>query len=126
MLTAELKGMGKLRARFKVFGAGLSYSSTALPKEIAEDIAKVARELVAKDTGRTSLNVRVRARKGGAVVVVTRGGERDEVPAYLEFGTHKMAARPFLKPAADLAVSARGLNAAVRRTGGLLEPTRRI
>ena len=126
MLTAELKGMGKLRARFKVFGAGLQYSAKALPREVAEDIAEVARELVAKDTGRTSMNVRVRARRGGAVVVVTRGGERDEVPAYLEFGTHKMAARPFLKPAADLAVSARGLNAAVRRTGGLLEPTRRL
>ncbi len=126
MLTAELKGMGALRARFKVFGAGLSYSATALPKEVAENIAEVAREIVARDTGRTSMNVRVRARRGGAVVVVTRGGERDEVPAYLEFGTHKMAARPFLKPAADLAVSARGLKSAVRRTGGLLEPTRRI
>lgn len=126
MLTAELKGMGKLRARFKVFGAGLQYSATALPREVAEDIAEVARELVAKDTGRTSMNVRVRARRGGAVVVVTRGGVRDEVPAYLEFGTHKMAARPFLKPAADLVVNAAGLKRAIRATGGLLEPTRRL
>jgi hypothetical protein len=126
MLTAKLEGVGKLRARFKIFGAGLSYSSTALPKEIAENIAEIARELVAVDTGRTSMNVRVRARRGSAVVVVTRGGERDEVPTYLEFGTHKMAARPFLKPAADMAMSAAGLNAAVRSTGGLLEPKRRL
>jgi hypothetical protein len=126
MLTAKLEGMGKLRARFKVFGAGLQYSATALPKEVAENIAEVAREIVAVDTGRTSMNVRVRSARGGAVVVVTRGGERDEVPAYLEFGTHKMAARPFLKPAADLVVNAAGLRRAVRSTGGLLAPTRRI
>jgi hypothetical protein len=126
MLTAELKGMGKLRARFKVFGAGLQYSATALPKEVAEEIAKIAREIVAVDTGRTSQNVRVRASRGRAVVVVTRGGERDEVPAYLEFGTHKMAARPFLKPAGDMATSSAGMHGAVRRVGGLLEPTRRL
>jgi HK97 gp10 family phage protein len=126
MLTAELKGVGKLKAKFKVFGAGIQMSATALPKEIAENIAEVARELVAVDTGRTSMNVRVRASRGGAVVVVTRGGQRDEVPAYLEFGTHKMAARPFLKPAADLVVTAAGLKRAVRSTGGLIAPTRRL
>lgn len=126
MLTAELKGMGRLRARFKVFGAGIQYSAGALPREIAEDIAEIARELVAVDTGRTSQNVRVRGSRGRAVVSVTRGGQRDEVPAYLEFGTHKMAARPFLRPAGQMATSAAGLTKAVRQVGGLLEPTRRL
>ena len=123
-LSIDVKGMGKLKARFKVFGAGLAFSATQLPVEVAEDIAEVARELVAKDTGRTSQNVRVRRGRGMATVVVTRGGERDEVPAYLEFGTHKMAARPFLKPAGQMATSAHGLTTATRRIGGLLEPKR--
>ena len=125
-MSVDVKGGDKLKARFKVWRAGLTYSGEAIPKEVAEDAAEIARELVAQDTGRTSQNVRVRGRRGGAEVVVTRGGVRDEVPAYLEFGTYKMAARPFLAPAGRMATSAAGLRRASRKVGGLLEPMRNI
>jgi hypothetical protein len=123
-MSIDVKGGAKLKARFRGWAAGLTYAGTNIPKEIAEDIADVARELVAKDTGRTSQNIRVRSRRKGAEVVVTRGGVRDVTPIMLELGTHKMAARPFLRPAGQMATSAAGLKRASRKVGGLIEPTR--
>jgi hypothetical protein len=125
-LSVDVKGGDKLKARFKVWKAGLTYAGENIPRQIAEDAADIARGLVAVDTSKTQQNIRVRGRRKGAEVVVTRGGQRDEVPAYLEFGTYKMAARPFLAPAGRMATSAAGLKRASRKVGGLIEPMRGI
>ena len=124
MLDVELEGVRKLQARFKVAGAGMAMKMGDVCYQVAQDIAETARALVAVDTGRTQKNIKARKGKFEAEVVATRGGERDEVPAYLELGTHKMAARPFLKPAGEMAMAAGGVYKSVREVGGLLTSTR--
>jgi len=127
-LTVELEGLAALKARFKVFKAGIVVAGLqALPRAVAEDIAEVAKDFAPFDPdngGEPHVrdNINVRSIKAGAEVFVNRGGVRDEVPAYLEFGTYRMAARPFLKSAGRMVFEAGGVKKASRRVGGLLSP----
>lgn len=127
-LTVTLEGMAALRARFKIFKAGIAVTGTqALPYAICEDIAEAAEDLAPFDPTNTTEphvrdNINVRSIPGGAEVYVNRGGVRDEVPAYLELGTYKMAARPFLKPAGRMVFESGGIRRASRGVGGLLSP----
>lgn len=122
-LEMELSGTERLKARFRKYEAGLSLTMNEISYEVAQDIAEVARVLVAVDTGLTKKNIKAERGVGFSKVSVTRGGERDAVPAYLELGTHKMAARPFLKPAGEMAMAAGSTRKALREVGGLLKST---
>lgn len=122
-LEMELSGVEKLKARFRKIEAGLELTMNEVTYEVAQDIAEAARVLVAVDTGKTKQNIKAERGRGFSKVSVTRGGERDVVPAYLELGTHKMAARPFLKPAGEMAMSAGSTRKALREVGGLLKRT---
>lgn len=113
----------QVRGRIKQRAAGLALTSVMLTNALGEEIAEVARTLVAKDEWKTHDSIRVEQRGTDTYVVVDRGGERDEVPIYLEIGTHKMAARPFLKPASDLVMASGGLLRAHASVGGLLGHT---
>lgn len=127
-LDIKLEGVAALKAKFKVLKAGIAVSGMqALPMAIADDIAEAARDLAPFDPDNTTEphvrdSIHVRPIPGGAEVFVNRGGVRDEVPAYLELGTYKMAARPFLSPAGRLVFEAGGIKAATRRVGGLMSP----
>ena len=126
-ITVQLEGMAAFKARFKKLKAGVTMAGPALAREFAEDIAETARDLAPFDPDNTTEphvrdNVHVRSKGMGAEVYVNRGGVRDEVPAYLEFGTYKMAARPFLAPAGRMVVETHGAKRASRRIGGLLSP----
>ena len=98
-ISIELDGLPQFLVRFKQYKAGV---------------------LMAEPHVRDSIHVRKAG--DGAEVYVNRGGVRDEVPAYLEFGTYKMAARPFLKPAGRAVIEAYGVKKAARQMGGLLKP----
>ena len=119
---------GKFTARIKQRAAGLSWASDKIAEGVAKNVAIVAKDLVAKDERKVEASIRVEHRETGPVytVVADRGGERDEVAVYLEIGTYKIAARPYMKPALDLVLSAGGLQAEVVKAGGLLPPTRGI
>ena len=126
-ISVSLEGLDKFRAKFKTYYAGVTMAGPSLAREFAEDIAETARDLAPFDPENTTEphvrdSIHVRSAGTGAEVFVNRGGVRDEVPAYLEFGTFQMAARPFLAPAARMVVEAHGANAAARRIGGLLSP----
>lgn len=123
-ISIEVQGLERLLGRFKQAQAGLAVQAARLEEVIADEVAEVARDLVATDTTKTQKSIRTE-RRTHMVVVVDRGGERPEVPIYLEIGTYKMAARPFLKPAADLVLASRGLQRGITRIGGLLPPTAR-
>lgn len=122
-LSFELKGLGRLHANFRKYSAGLIASKMGISGSVANDIAEAAQALVAEDTGRTKANITVRRTKDGAEVVATRGGQRDVVPAVLELGSYRMAARPFMVPAMKLVLQAQGVKRAARNIGGLLSPT---
>lgn len=121
-LSIDVQGMDRLQAGFRQRIAGLEGQMSKVTYRIAQEIAEVARDIVAFDTGKTQANIVAKRGKGESLVSATRGGERDEVPAYLELGTHKMAARPFMKPAAEMAIAAGATQDAVRQVGGLLNP----
>lgn len=126
-ISIELDGLARLAAKFKQVGAGVTIAGSAISMAVADDIADVAKDLAPFDPDNTTEphvrdSIRTRRAGTGAEVFVNRGGVRDEVPAYLEFGTYKMAARPFLKPAARLVMEAYGVKKAARQVGGLLKP----
>lgn len=100
--------------------AGLEIQGKALEKGIAEEIATVAKEFVAVDTGKTKRNIRAEQRGGDWVVVSDRGGDRPEVAVILEFGSVHQAAQPYMVPAADVVLARGGIDNVVRGVGGLL------
>lgn len=122
-LDMELRGADSMKANFKKYEQNLVVAGQRISQSVAEDIAVVARDLVAKDEGKVAANIRSgRDGSHGAKVVATRGGQRDIVPALLELGTYKMAPRPFMKPAGEMAMAAGAVYKAVREVGGLLRP----
>ena len=115
------EGMPEMRANFKQYGENLTVVGSAICKAVADDIVIVARDLVAVDEGRVKANIKAESRGPlGARVVATRGGIRDVVPLLLELGTYKMAPRPFMGAAKDMAMAAGSLRKALREVGGLV------
>lgn len=64
-------------------------------EQLAEITGDIARSIVAVDTGATKRSIEVQGNEVSA----------GEAAIYLEFGTVKMDAQPFLRPAARLAKS---------------------
>lgn len=100
--------------------AGLEIRGEMLEKDIAEEIATVAKTFVAVDTGKTKEHIRAEQRQGEWAVVSDRGGDRPEVAVILEYGSVHQAAQPYMVPAADVVLASRGLDNIVRGVGGLL------
>lgn len=123
LLSGGLIGTKRVRARLKMLAGpgGLQLTADNMLKAVAEAIVVIARDLVPKDTMQTHDSIRAE-REGHLswVVRVDRLGNHPLVPVFLEFGTINMAARPFLKPAADIALAAGGMRRILRTTGGLL------
>ena len=122
-VSIDLPNLGQLLGRFKQYGAGVEVQVQRMAEVIADDIVVTAKDLVAIDTEKTKDSIRRERRGRDVFVVVDRLGDRPEVPIYLEIGTYKMAARPFLKPSADLVLASGGLMRASTQVGGLLAPT---
>jgi HK97 gp10 family phage protein len=86
-------------------------------EHVAEEAVDKARELVAKRTGKLASTIGrgplVVSRKGAFVEV--RAGDGTRYAIYQEFGTSKMAAHPYFRPALALAAGgARGAGYAAR------------
>ncbi len=127
MLSGGLIGQKKARARLKLLAGptGLQLSADQLLEGVANAIVLIAKALVPKDTMQTHDSIRAE-REGHLhwVVRVDRLGNHPLVPIFLEFGTMHMAARPFLRPAGDIALAGGGLRRILRSTGGLLVRSR--
>lgn len=121
--TVELANEVQFKARMRTYKAGVKMQAERMVAEVAREIAETARDLSPVDTGKTRDNIRPEKRDEW-VVVSDRGGERPEVPIYLETGTYKMAARPTLRPASDMVTANRGWQRAAKSVGGLLGPAR--
>jgi len=71
--------------------------------EIAESVASNARALAPSKTGALRRSIKAKKSKfknGGAIVTV--GGGEQYYASFIEFGTSKMAATPFLRPAIEM------------------------
>lgn len=128
-VTVEVMGLTKLKSNFLKYQKGVLIAGPVIAGKVAENIAEVAKDLAPFDPENTTEphvrdNINIRKKGMGAEVFVNRGGVRDDVPAYLEFGTYKMAPEPFLHPALNLVLTTFGVQRAARQVGGLLSPKR--
>lgn len=119
----ELPNADQVIGRINQDAAGLEYKTDRIIALLADEMVTVAKELVATDTHKTQDSIRKEKRSDGWYIVVDRFGDKPEVPIYLEIGTWKMAARPFLVPASNLVLSSGGLLRASKQVGGLLGQT---
>lgn len=123
-VTIELANEAYVLGRFKQYKAGLKGQVEGMQEEVGNRLRDAARDFVPKDTWKTHDSIRTERRGDLVVVVADRGGDRPEVPVYLELGTYKMAARPFFKPAADIVMTSEGLLSVSKEVGHLLGPMR--
>lgn len=100
--------------------AGLKIQGERLEEQVAEDIASLAKQFVAVDTGKTKENIRAEKRDGAWAVISDRGGDRPEVAVILEYGSVHQAAQPYLIPAAEVVLAAGDIDGSIRGIGGLL------
>ena len=89
----KLLGVANCLARLAAVRVAGIAAAEAAKNGVRGSVAETARGLVPVDTGETRDSI-VETEEG-----VTAGG----AALYLEFGTYKMASRPFLRPAADSA-----------------------
>ena len=120
MITAQLIGGKKLVAKLAAASAGVVRGGDAAAEMAAKYVAEYARDFVARDTGKTEMSIRVEGASFGYKVIADRLGDASAVPVFLEFGTARMDARPFMRPAIDLVVGTELVGAQIRTTGGLL------
>lgn len=71
-------------------------AETGAPKKTADSIAAAARDLCPVDTGALRASIQSSSVERGKEAEVSVSAE---YAAYVEFGTYKMAAQPFLVPA---------------------------
>ena len=76
--------------------ARVEAQSRSAPKKVADKVAATARKIAPVRTGNLRSSIGTQSIKAGksAEVVVTA-----DYAAYVEYGTYKMAARPYLAPA---------------------------
>jgi len=82
----------------------LVLQTTKSGRRYGDHIASAPGEPFASDSGRTVQSIRVNHTPGSKGATVSAGGEASR----MEFGTSKMAPRPFMRPAATL-VRQRGI-----------------
>jgi HK97 gp10 family phage protein len=84
-------GLPQLLARYAAAAALGEIAGQAAVTALSEDVAGTAKSIVSVETGETYDSIEVTPEG------VVAGG----AALYLEFGTYKMAAQPFMRPAAD-------------------------
>jgi len=105
--------MEKVRRNFNALTEGLDPLTLKVLKEVAEDVKEEAKELVPVDTGALRKSIRVIStakEKGKITRIGVRAGGYETNPKtghivnysiFVEFGTSRQAAQPYLIPAAN-------------------------
>lgn len=108
-MTIEIVGSTELAARLENLAARLGDLSQEALEELAERIVEDAKALCPVDTGSLKRSIRFERDPSGGVIVAAGGGgvvnprTRREVDyaAYVEFGSSRAPAQPFLQPALE-------------------------
>jgi len=108
-LSVEIAGSAELTARLENLASRIDEISDEALAELAERIVDDAKALCPVDTGSLKRSIRYERDPDGGVVIAAGGGgvvnprTRREVDyaAYVEFGTSRTPAQPFLQPALE-------------------------
>lgn len=120
MIIGSLTGKKSLYIHLRALQSGIFKGGNEAVELAAEQVAEYARDFVATDTFQLKESIRIERTSWGWQVVADRSGNAPEVAFFLEYGTARMAPRPFMQPAVDLVVSTSDIGAQIRVTGGLL------
>lgn len=96
-LKFDVKGLGKWNVWSESVIKEVEEEVKSLVKETSYKIERTAKQLAPVRTGHLVRNIKTRFNKGGLVGVVTSNAEYS---IYVEYGTRKMAAQPYMTPAA--------------------------
>lgn len=94
-------GEDRILARLRDIIDAMKSGSANGSRDAAEFIKDRAQELVPVDTGRLRDSIRVT--EVGPRTFTVGPGDEVEYAEYVEFGTSRMAAQPYMRPAAELA-----------------------
>jgi HK97 gp10 family phage protein len=108
-LSVEIAGSAELTARLENLASRIGELSGEALVELAEQIVDDAKALCPVDTGSLRRSIRYERDPEGGVIIAAGGGgvinprTRREVDyaAYVEFGTGRSPAQPFLQPALE-------------------------
>jgi HK97 gp10 family phage protein len=108
-LSVEIVGSAELTARLENLASRIGELSDEVLVELAERIVEDAKALCPVDTGSLKRSIRYERDPEGGVIIVAGGGgvvnprTRREVDyaAYVEFGSSRSPAQPFLQPALE-------------------------
>ena len=108
-MSVEIAGSAELTARLENLASRIDEISDEALAELAERIVDDAKALCPVDTGSLKRSIRYERDPDGGVVIAAGGGgvvnprTRREVDyaAYVEFGTSRTPAQPFLQPALE-------------------------
>jgi HK97 gp10 family phage protein len=115
-IRAHIDGTGDLAEALKLVKKVAPEALEAAISDAAQIIKDEAQRRCPEKTGRLKRSIDVQVFKKGSVAV-TAGAPYAK---FVEYGTSKMAARPFMRPAADRGASkaAKQITAAVKRKVG--------
>ncbi|SDX45103.1 phage protein, HK97 gp10 family [Marininema mesophilum] len=91
----------KAVARFRSYAVAKQAGVKGVVKKTAEAVKEGAKKRVLVDTGDTRDSIQVESTQGGLSAKVGPTKPRGWKAPFIEFGTKKMAASPFLHPAAE-------------------------
>ena len=109
----RIVGMEKVKRNFNALTVGLDPLTVKVLKAVAKDVKEEAKTLVPVDTGALQKSIRVISTakvKGKITRVGVRAGGYEVNPktghlvnyaVFVEFGTSRQAAQPYLRPAAS-------------------------
>lgn len=100
LFTVDVDVSGLLAALDRLGAIAEAYTSAAA-RVTAGNVAREARNRVARRTGTTAEGIGV-VEDDGAYLVQTYRQQFPSLPAWLEYGTKHMSARPFFRPSAQL------------------------
>lgn len=84
--------------RFPEIAAAMPEKTRAVVAKVARDIEGYAKSVVPVDTGNLKNNIDVEFADKGLTAIVA---PHTEYAAFVEFGTRRMSARPYMTPAAE-------------------------
>ena len=102
MIKLKVTGVEELNAALKNLGDDYLAEFKMALYDAGEVVRKDAIERISKKTGAAAMTIKMevgRMRDGTLYAVITAGGGEQYYVTFLEYGTSKMKARPFMRPA---------------------------
>ena len=96
MARVRVSGFIIVFNRIPALIAAVEANSQTAPKRVADRVAATAQQIAPKDTGYLASSIHAESVARGKTAEVRVDAD---YAAYVEYGTYKMAAQPFLQPA---------------------------